>query len=344
MTTPVHPAAAAGRLPLLDGLRTMAALGVGLYHIHDSLGLTRLFTHGYVLVDLFFLLSGFVLTLAFEPRFAGGMGAGAFMGLRIRRIWPLAALACLFGALSFLPEAPVAEILLLLITGLLMMPNLDPRFQLYPLSGVQWSLLWELLANWAHVAVLRRLTDRALVALVAAGGIVLAVSVLTLGSANLGASVQYGIFALPRVLWSYGLGILMARRWSRAGAAAGNGGVDWRIALLAPFAVAGLLGWLPLTYGQIDALAVLVLMPALFWLAVHAAAPARHGPALIRFGQISFPFYALHVPFITMFEMIDDSLRGDLAALAAALAGSCMIAWRWPQLAGMPRSRPIAAT
>ena len=45
------------RLPILDGLRGVAALIVVAYHIFDS-DPVNLVNHGYLAVDFFFMLSG----------------------------------------------------------------------------------------------------------------------------------------------------------------------------------------------------------------------------------------------------------------------------------------------
>lgn len=87
----------AQRLEALTGLRGLAAWYVVFYHIRYSLTgllpapvITAL-GKGYLAVDLFFMLSGFVMWLNYAPRLAGGGGgaAGAFWWRRVARIWPL---------------------------------------------------------------------------------------------------------------------------------------------------------------------------------------------------------------------------------------------------------------
>ncbi len=76
------------RLPLLDGLRGVAALGVFVFHLPQFFDIRPVLTNAYLLVDLFFLLSGFVLTFSAEPRLARGLDTVGFMKIRLRRIWP----------------------------------------------------------------------------------------------------------------------------------------------------------------------------------------------------------------------------------------------------------------
>lgn len=89
--------AAPAHLDALTGIRGIAAWLVVLYHIRDALtGILparaiAVLAKGYLAVDLFFILSGFVLWYNYAPRLReGGLGsAGQFLWRRIARIWPL---------------------------------------------------------------------------------------------------------------------------------------------------------------------------------------------------------------------------------------------------------------
>ena len=63
-----------GRYVTLDGMRGIAALAVALFHFNIAQA-----PHGYIAVDFFFALSGFVLCRAYRPRWQAGLGIGAFM-------------------------------------------------------------------------------------------------------------------------------------------------------------------------------------------------------------------------------------------------------------------------
>ncbi len=78
----------------LTSIRGLAAWFVVLYHIRQSIaGLpdwTRaIFAKGYLAVDFFFLLSGFVIWLTWHDRLRGPGSTAAFLRKRIARIWPL---------------------------------------------------------------------------------------------------------------------------------------------------------------------------------------------------------------------------------------------------------------
>ena len=78
---------APGRFLTLDGLRGLAALIVVAVHASEHFGSAGP-RFGYLAVDLFFVLSGFVLSYAYDRRFADGMTNRQFMRLRIERLAP----------------------------------------------------------------------------------------------------------------------------------------------------------------------------------------------------------------------------------------------------------------
>ncbi len=76
------------KFTVLDGLRGVAALCVVQTHTQDLL-LGDTLPTAYLAVDLFFLLSGFVLAHAYEERLRQGMTLHRFMLARLVRLYPL---------------------------------------------------------------------------------------------------------------------------------------------------------------------------------------------------------------------------------------------------------------
>jgi peptidoglycan/LPS O-acetylase OafA/YrhL len=89
------PGGSRKRYLTLDGLRGVASLMVVLFH-SDLIGTWRP-RFGYLSVDLFFLLSGFVLAKAYYPRFNLGMAPREFIFVRVVRLYPMYVLGLLFG-------------------------------------------------------------------------------------------------------------------------------------------------------------------------------------------------------------------------------------------------------
>ncbi|WP_320536343.1 acyltransferase [Pseudarthrobacter sp. IC2-21] len=80
-----------GRKHALDGLRTIAVIGVFLFHT-----VTELVPGGSIGVDVFFTLSGFVITLLImkEYRDTGRLRLGVFYAKRLARLWPALLAVC----------------------------------------------------------------------------------------------------------------------------------------------------------------------------------------------------------------------------------------------------------
>lgn len=151
------------RLGTLDGLRGVAALVVLIHHAAPRTWGFDVLPSGYLAVDLFFMLSGFVLARTYEARFAGQLGFATFMGRRLRRLYPVMAVGIMVGAFAARAQGlPSQWLLVHLAAQLLFIPIISGSVGLYILNGVQWSLALELLANAIHATVLRRVTTRRL--------------------------------------------------------------------------------------------------------------------------------------------------------------------------------------
>ncbi|MEL7517504.1 MAG: acyltransferase family protein, partial [Pseudomonadota bacterium] len=100
------------RLVEVDGLRGLAALGVAIFHLRVLLqglpnplnsvwGIDLILLKGWHLVDLFFVLSGFIFTHCYlrDGAMRAGVSLGEFASARISRLWPLHAAVLLFTAL-----------------------------------------------------------------------------------------------------------------------------------------------------------------------------------------------------------------------------------------------------
>jgi peptidoglycan/LPS O-acetylase OafA/YrhL len=98
------------QLQTLTSLRFFLALGVVLFHLHlgwryDDMAVTWLFERGRLGVDVFFILSGFVLMHVYADEFeAGRFGFRAFLTARVARVFPVHVLA-LAGMLAMVVAA-----------------------------------------------------------------------------------------------------------------------------------------------------------------------------------------------------------------------------------------------
>ena len=96
---------------LLDSLRGVAALMVIWYHVFEGYafagavngatdGSITTFNHGYLAVDFFFMLSGFVISYAYDNRWSS-MGILQFFKRRLVRLHPMLIMGAIIGAAAF---------------------------------------------------------------------------------------------------------------------------------------------------------------------------------------------------------------------------------------------------
>ena len=172
------------RYEILDGLRGVAAMLVVAYHlfeIHYHGGPDQPINHGYLAVDFFFVLSGFVIGYAYDDRW-DRMSTWAFFKRRLIRLHPMLIFGTLFGALMFyfgsceafplINDTPWWMVVLVMLWCFTMIPlphSLDIRgwAETNPLNGPAWSLQWEYIANILYALVIRRLSKVALAICVA---------------------------------------------------------------------------------------------------------------------------------------------------------------------------------
>jgi peptidoglycan/LPS O-acetylase OafA/YrhL len=312
------------RLVLLDGLRGIAALGVMCFHA-DFASIGPVFTRGYLYVDLFFLLSGFVITLAFEPRFGRDLAPLAFLRRRMRRFLPMLAAGAAVGFVDFLHHGGTTVAGLSAIAMSLAMVPVPLLAAPFPLNSPQWSLLLELVGNGIHARWLHRMTQRRLLTLAFACAAGLAVVAFRKGNIDIGVDLDEFPAALLRLGRSYTLGVVLARHWQKRSTGAAHRRIDWRLALVGPVVAVTVFAFLPVPHWIGDLLVVTLAFPPLFWIAACAVPPAWATRPLAALGAISFPLYAIHYPLLR----VADSLGGDTGralalpiaiALAAALA------------------------
>jgi len=184
------------RYEILDGLRGVAALMVIVFHCFETyiprVG-TQIINHGYLAVDFFFLLSGFVIGYAYDDRW-NTMTVWGFFKRRLVRLHPMVMAGTLTGAALFffaagnyfpmIMQVEAWKFVLCIVLGLLMIPcstGLDIRGwgETNPLNGPNWSLTFEYIGNILYALILRRLPT-AMLAVLCLGSVFFTLD-LTLG-------------------------------------------------------------------------------------------------------------------------------------------------------------------
>lgn len=353
------------RFLLLDGLRGLAAILVVFWHA-EWLGFHRWVHTGYMAVDFFFCLSGFVIAFSYESRLRGSLRLAEFCKARVVRLYPVYILGSFLGlavALALFRGAPhtqlAREYIPLLFRSLFMLPVLDRHKYpfLFPLDQPAWSLFYELVANIIFAAAIRaKLANDLLLAPVLL--IVIALfsrSVLSHGDMNMGAGNASGecFQALMRTLLSFLLGALSAhayRRWHATGprtspekgVGLGASLVTLLLVMLLLFSPSPLLR-LPL----VQLADAVLFFPALVFLGATAQPPQWSKAACVALGELSYPLYLLHMPMLTLFTsrhflnilaVHPDVARGLFSLAVVAMS---LLSWAVAKYIDLPVRRQI---
>jgi len=299
------------RFLALDGLRGIAALIVLLIHVRATPPLRWLAPHGFLAVDFFFTLSGFVIAHAYGTALASGaLSPGQFILRRYVRLWPAAALGTAFGVLSVLfGQVPIelATIPKFVGLSLLLIPSIGTGGEFFPLDPPLWSLFDEIMANAAFGLGLFRLRFRGLASTTIIAGILTATMLVATDGAQW-ASAQ-------RVVYPYLAGTLAYELRIR--------GVRCRSPRLAwSLAAATMLGlWVPKPWRVSEAVIFSTLVLVVFPLTVWACADLDVPEHLRRFskiaGDLSYPLYSVHYPLLLVASAI--RLNAALAVTAIVL-------------------------
>lgn len=327
------------RYAILDGLRGVAALVVILFHGFETyipfFG-TQHINHGYLAVDFFFVLSGFVIGYAYDDRW-DRMSTWSFFKRRLIRLHPMVVAGTLFGAcLFFFGESDYFSLIggtepwkffLCIVLGLLMIPagtGLDIRGwgETNSLNGPNWSLTFEYIGNILYAFVLRRLPT------VVLGMLCVASAFLTMNLA-LGWDV-FGFFAQPkydviggwsitpdqmyvgfsRLLYPFLCGLLISRLFPKfitkenpSGSPLGiRGGFWWASLLLVVlFAVPQIGGKSCVADGLYQVFAIVVMFPVIVLIGAGSKTTDKRSAKWCEtLGNLSYPLYITHFPLMYM--------------------------------------------
>lgn len=303
------------RLYGIDALRGIAALLVVALHTEAVFSIQpKWFGKGYLAVDFFLMLSGYLMARVTEPRLERGLSPGKFMTARYRRFWAMMALGAAIGTpYAFARSANLSEFLPLFFANIALVPFPFDNV-IFALNIPAWTIFFELVANAAHVLVLRRLGTAALTVLVLVLLVLSIVVANAFGSLDVGARPATFLAGFPRIFLAYGIGILLFRisgggaplplpAWLAMGA--------MPVAVLASHA----LGW---KHWSFDLLFVLLLCPAIILGALGIAGRSRLGWLS---AAISFPLFAIHLPILEAMRELGFGWKpAVLIAIGAALA------------------------
>ena len=320
------PAAkATDRLLGLDALRGIAALCVVFFHIPTVFpSAAQLSAQAYLAVDFFFVLSGFVMARAYEPKLQRGMSGERFFRARYRRLWPTIAVGCLLF-IPYVREAAggfTAGFFSVFVLNILLLPALGEK-EFFPLNSPAWSIFFELVANLVHGLLLWRLGSKFLLAIILTCLAGLVWQAQTIGNLDVGAGQGEFLAGLLRVGFSYTTGILIWRHW-------GERRVHWAAGVFALLAMPIMFG-VPLgaktDHWLFDVGFVALASPLIL---ICGLAIRGGGRAAVAAGELSFPLYATHFPMLYIGRDLGLGAVGSVFAcvIVAGMVAAVQVAWK----------------
>lgn len=305
----------------LDALRGIAAILVVIFHIFEIFSggdhTKQILNHGYLAVDFFFLLSGFVIGHAYDDRW-NKLTLTGFFKRRLIRLHPMIIAGMLIGAVCFyfsasavlfppISETPGWKVFVYLLVGFTLLPvpiTMDIRGwgEMHPLNGPAWSLFFEYIANILYGLILRRLSTRILAALALLAAVNLIWFAVSQGDVIGGWSFskEQLYVGFTRLLFPFLAGLLLSRLFK-----------PQRIrhafllssALLIALLIIPRVGetedfWMN---GLYDSLVIMLLFPIVIFIGA-SGEPGGKVRVVSRFlGDISYPLYMVHFPFAYIF-------------------------------------------
>ena len=317
---------------LLDGLRGVAAILVVFYHIFEGFsfaeltngagsGLITTLNHGHIAVDFFFILSGFVISYAYDSRWQE-MSTWQFFKRRLIRLHPMLIMGALIGVVAFAfvgferwdgTTAPTSWVMIAMLLTMLMIPavpgvpyEVRGNGEMFPLNGPGWSLFFEYVGNILYALFIRRLSTKLLAALTAVLGVVHAwfflFDVSGYGMIGVGWTIDEVNFwgGLVRMLFPFTLGMWLARTFKPRKVK----GAFWicSIALIALFAVPYIASEGVVNLNCLyEYVCIAFVFPLIVWLGACGSSKGATSKVNRLLGDISYPLYIVHYPIMYVF-------------------------------------------
>ena len=320
------------RYEILDGLRGVAAVLVVLFHLLETYSggqAHQIINHGYLAVDFFFVLSGFVIGYAYDDRW-DKITTWGFFKRRLVRLQPMVIMGTIVGACFYffgqgdgfplIGNVEGWKVLLAFVMGCLMIPcgaGMDIRGwgEMNSFNGPNWSLTWEYVGNILYAFVFRRLPKIGLAFLAAAAAFCTldlcldwnVFGLLTEGHAGHRYTVIGGwsltaeqvYIGLTRLFYPFLIGLLISRvgKFIKV-----KNGFWWCSLILAVlFSIPCVGGEGNILNGVYNAICILVLMPLVVMMGAGSQIKGEKSARVCNFlGEISYPLYITHYPLMYM--------------------------------------------
>ena len=338
---------------ILDALRGVAAIIVVIFHLGEPLATSRfdnLVNHGYLAVDFFFLLSGFVIGYAYDDRWEK-LSFKSFIKRRLIRLQPLVILGMTLGALGFyftdstiwplIHTVPVWKLIIVMLIGYTLIPiplSMDIRGweEMHPLNSVGWSLFFEYIANILYALGLRKLSNKALLVFVIIAAIALAHLAISSPNGDIAGgwtlNYEHMRIGIIRTLFPFFGGLLLSRVFKPAYI---KNAFLWCSILLSLILFMPRIGgedylWLN---GLYESICIIIFFPIIVFVGASGMANKPSSAKIFKFlGDLSYPLYMTHYVLVYFYvawvsNQTNLSLMDALPAAALTFVGAILLAY-----------------
>ena len=329
------------RYDILDGLRGIAALCVLVSHLFEAVAFAngdaeQNCFNGFLAVDFFFLLSGFVMSYAYDNNMRGrtylsskgepstsGMTVWQFCKRRLIRLHPMVVVGVVFGVIAFCIQGctkwdgtsvPFSMVMLGALLSLFMIPtptSIEVRgnTEAFPLNGPHWSLFFEYLGSILYAVLLVRISTRKLHlwVILASWALIDYTIFYADGAYGMGwSSVPDNLLGgALRLLFAYPAGMLVARIFREKNPQPTRlpafliCGLSL-VALLAMPSFSWLSGWSHFN-AWYQLICVIILFPLIIYFGARGVVGGAQQKIASNLGRLSYPLYAIHYPLIYLY-------------------------------------------
>ena len=296
----------------MNALRGLAALIVVIWHGGSHWYGKLVLPSSYLAVDLFFVLSGFVIAHSYQARLAGDMTVKQFFVIRFIRLYPIyflgTMITCVTALAWFIIRSEASNYLVALHTlpfAIAMLPapsSISGQIygDLYPLNVPAWSLFCEIIVNLAYAASFKLWSTRNILIMMAISSILMLSNDCFAVEQGWGAGGYNWIswpFGLLRVFYAFPAGVLIYRTIYERKFPLPNLR-SFVILLICPLLFAGHADWF-------CKLVMFIGIPLLVAFAAKSEPRGLLGRLSAVFGAASYAIYAIHFPLIGLIVPVE---------------------------------------
>lgn len=318
---------------ILDGLRGVAAILVLFYHVFEGFafaeatngvgsGLITTLNHGHIAVDFFFILSGFVISYAYDDRWKK-MSTWQFFKRRLIRLHPMLMLGAVIGATTFFATGcerwdgtitPTSWVMIALLLTMFMIPavpgvpyEVRGNGEMFPLNGPGWSLFFEYIGNILYALFIRRLPTKFLAILTIILGLLhtwfFVGDISGYDMVGVGWTIDEVNFwgGLVRMLFPFTMGMLIARTFKPRKVRGAF--LTCTMILFTLFAIPYITPHADISLNSLyEVICIAFIFPMVVWFGACGSIKNTTLASVNKLlGDISYPLYIIHYPLMYLF-------------------------------------------